>query len=353
MLALASGYVVVQSLLTPALALQWLLQASLVAIVELSLLWSALERNRRDLDSPLLSNIGAGNAVTLGRGLLISLMAGFLFMPWPSGWVAWIPGLLYTLSVVADYLDGYLARITNHTTELGSYLDMEYDVLGMIIAPVLAVWYGQLPLWYLVVSVARYAYIGVEWWQQKQGKQLHEINDSLYRRLIAGCQMVFVFIVLIPVYNPPETHIAAAAIMLPLLLSFTRDLLVMTGTIRLDGNFYQGIDRFTQYWLLGVLPTVLRLVGVALLTTLIVVADIPLLFTITCALLAVLLGAGILTRLAGIGVALVMGFVIPLVGVDVMTGGLLFICLILLVTGGGRLSLWQPEDAFFLQRGGA
>ena len=44
---------------------------------------------------------------------------------------------LYTITDVADFFDGYVARRADHVTELGSVLDMEFDGLGtMIVIPV-------------------------------------------------------------------------------------------------------------------------------------------------------------------------------------------------------------------------
>ncbi|MEZ4717647.1 MAG: CDP-alcohol phosphatidyltransferase family protein [Caldilineaceae bacterium] len=48
-----------------------------------------------------------------------------------------------------------MARITNHSTKLGEMLDMEYDVIGIFAAVLLAISYGQLPVWYLGIGLAR------------------------------------------------------------------------------------------------------------------------------------------------------------------------------------------------------
>ena len=134
----------------------------------------------------VLPTFGWGNRLTLFRGLAISMVAGFLFSPWPNGWLAWLPMLLYTTADIADYLDGYLARITNHATALGERLDMEYDGLGMLIVSLLAVWYGQLPWWYLILGFARYLFVFGLWVRARRGLPSYDLPPSVHRRVFAG-----------------------------------------------------------------------------------------------------------------------------------------------------------------------
>ncbi|NJN55524.1 MAG: CDP-alcohol phosphatidyltransferase family protein [Anaerolineae bacterium] len=135
---------------------RWVVVTAVTASYCLWVVWRHLPENHRPGESVLLPRFGWGNRLTLLRGLCISLIAGFLFSPWPAGWVGWLPAILYTIADVADYLDGYAARITNHATRLGERLDMEFDGLGLAVVTLLAVWMGQLPGWYLLIGLARY-----------------------------------------------------------------------------------------------------------------------------------------------------------------------------------------------------
>jgi len=84
------------------------------------------------------------NLVTLIRGLLLGLLAGFIFLPQPEGLFVWIPGLLYGGSLGGDFLDGYVARHLDIETVLGAKLDMELDSLGVLIASLVAYSYGMI-----------------------------------------------------------------------------------------------------------------------------------------------------------------------------------------------------------------
>ena len=112
---------------------------------------------------PRLFCFGLGYSATR---FALGLLAGFVFLPQPSGGLAWLPALLYTLAIMADYLDGYFARLTHHATVLGEILDIEFDALGILMATSLAVHYGQLPWWYLPIGLSRYLFLFGIWWRR-------------------------------------------------------------------------------------------------------------------------------------------------------------------------------------------
>ena len=146
---------------------RWAILAGFALLGELGLLWYALPRNHRTDDAILLPTFGAGNWLSLIRGMLLGLLAGFLVLPRPQlgvdGLLAWVPMLLYTVAAVSDMFDGYLARITHHSTALGEFLDMELDGLGTFLASVLAVQYGVLPWFFVLLGPARQFFLAGMW----------------------------------------------------------------------------------------------------------------------------------------------------------------------------------------------
>ena len=99
-------------------AQRWIILAALVQIYSLGLLWLHLPLNRRQEEQTLLAKLGIANHLTLMRGLIASLIAGFLFSPWPTGALAWLPFLLYLASYILDYLDGFYARLNDQVYAL-------------------------------------------------------------------------------------------------------------------------------------------------------------------------------------------------------------------------------------------
>ena len=208
--------------------LQWILQTVFITVCILGLLRYGLFLNYAPQQNVLYSNLGYATWITIIRAMLIATLAGFLFQPWPhtyasSSSLPWAPGILYISASVLDYVDGLVARHCKHQTHLGAFLDMNIDALGLLIAPLIAVWYGQLPIAYLAVSAAYYVFIGGIWLRKKFSKPVIELKPRPSARLIAGFQMGFVGIALLPLFAPPATTIAAYIFMVPLLAGFLKD----------------------------------------------------------------------------------------------------------------------------------
>ncbi|MCB9421638.1 MAG: CDP-alcohol phosphatidyltransferase family protein [Ardenticatenaceae bacterium] len=351
---------------------RWGAIAGLVMIYGLWVLWNGLSQNHRAGETAVLSTLGWGNGLTLMRGLFISLIAGFLFSPWPQGALAWLPMLLYTTADIADYLDGYLARITHHATVLGAQLDMEFDGLGMLIVSLLAVWYGQLPWWYLSLGLARYLFVFGLWWREKRHLPVYEMTPSVHRRIFAGFQMGFMSAILWPILPPAGTTIAGTIFAGATAVSFLRDWLVAIGWLNPHSNQYQQIRRriyrLTTYWL----PPFLRvglMIGTAVILTnlslrpvawtdLFVNWHLPVPALLATGWMIVLVLAGTAVTLGIMGRLLSLLLVFPL-GFDIITrgvtpaNGLALACVIvLMLLGTGALSLWQPEKRFMARRAG-
>ena len=144
-------------------ALQSILQSTVIMVYVLGLLRYGLRWNYHSAQKILHSTLGYGTWLTIIRGALIAVLAGYLFQPWPEsqffpGRLSWAPGLLYITASILDYTDGRIARACRHETRLGAFLDINLDALGLLIAPLVAVWYGQLPAVYLSVGFAFYVY---------------------------------------------------------------------------------------------------------------------------------------------------------------------------------------------------
>ena len=153
-----------------------------------------------------------------------------------SGRLSWTPGTLYLTASLLDYLDGRVARADKHETRLGAFLDINLDALGLLVAPLLAVWYGQLPYAYLSVGASYYLLVFGIWLRKKYSKPVFEIKPRRSARIIAGYQMGFVGIALLPVISSPVTTVAAYIFMIPLLAGFTKDWMIAGGYTNYGSN---------------------------------------------------------------------------------------------------------------------
>lgn len=183
--------------------------------------------------------LGLANAVTLARGALYAVVAGFVVVP-PDTTLAWVPALCYGTGVVLDRADGAVARTVGRETAIGERLDMAFDTFGFVAAPLVAVLWGQLPVWYLSISAARYLFLAGVHWRRYSGKPVYDTPDSDLGKYLAGVQMAFITVALVPTVPAALVWTVAPVVLAPSLLVFGRDSLAVSG--RLPGSLASGRD---------------------------------------------------------------------------------------------------------------
>lgn len=310
----------------------------------------------------LYPSLGAANWITLARAGGIIVLASLLPLALAAdhaslqsltspAW-AWIPGILYLSVALADLLDGYIARKQNHKTELGEKLDMATDAAGLLVAGLLAVVLGRLPPAYLLVGMAYYLYSFGIWWRQRRGLPVLAWRARPYARIIAGCQMGLVAMVLLPIFDSTFSFIAGYLFMTPLLLGFIRDWLVISGRLATDGCQQAPIDRQMRS-LMQWLSPILRLLLLA--SVIFALSRTPIFISQTfwqigfclCCLMA---GLGFLGRSAALLLVLLLGCSVSPLGTSFLSMSIFSIAVILTLAGTGRFSLWAPEETL-LYRG--
>lgn len=351
-------YLLLHRFWDPAYALRWLGLSATFSAWQLFVLWHALRKNHREGEAELLPTLGWGTIVSFARGIFIAALFGFLLSPWAAGLLGWLPFTFYLFAALSDFIDGYLARINDQVTQLGAELDMNNDSWGVLIVTGLAFWYGQVPIWYLPVGLARYLFTAGLWWREKQGKENLDMPPSFRRRIFAGVQMGFIVAMLAPPLSPPATLLAASFFMLPFLGGFLYDWLLVTGKIDPQKGaklFEDLLQSPPMRWV----PFPLRLITAAILITLIqenwqlVFDKLPLplaLLWISLSLLAVLmLILGALGRLGAIFSLISTGLLFAPQADHIF----LFVAgTTLLFTGTGAFSLWSPEEWLIYNRAG-
>ena len=355
-LSLLAGYTFLHSTWQPEAALRWLALSSLTLAYLLIVLWRGLAHNYRNGETALLPEFGWGNHLTLLRGMLVAGLVGFLFSPQPDGWLAWMPGILYTLADAADFFDGYLARRTNHATHLGERLDISFDGLGVLAAVAVAIQYGQVPAWYLLVALARYLFLAATALRRRLGKPIYEMPPNITRRILAGLQMGFMAVMLWPLFTPPGTHIAAALFGLPFLAGFLRDWLYICGVLRPQVGKATGWQASLQHWLPFAVRLGLPLLGTGMLAqSLPDAADFGTPFTLLLiieGLVLLMLFLGIASRINAILALCLLGFHQMFASLTSLQIALAVAYSMILFMGSGMLSLWVPEDYLFYHHAG-
>jgi CDP-diacylglycerol--glycerol-3-phosphate 3-phosphatidyltransferase len=353
---LAAAFVVLRGDWGGRYAWRWLLLSLGLVGYQFFFLWQHLGNNRPAGSAELFPSLGLANWMTMARSVFTAALAGFLMGPRPTGWLVWAPSILYLVSALMDFGDGIAARLTRRETLLGEALDMKWDGASLFLAVTLAVLYGQAPVPYLLVGLARYLYLSGIWLRERRGLPVYDLQPSRIRRPFAGAQMGFAAVMLMPVYGPPATHVAATLYMTPFLINFLRDWLTVSGQIRRPAARDAASPPGSRLRIEEILPLVVRVILIILLADLLLYQlrlETPspgILLVIAPALLALVLGAA--GRLFSFGVLLMTGFGLQAAPLEWRYWVILLFSMTLMLVGTGRYSLWKPEDWLIYKRAG-
>ena len=335
-------------------ALRWLLLSASISAYALVYARNHLDDNRSNVEGSILfDNLGLANWITLVRAIFNAALAGFLLGPWPQGWLAWAPSLLYLFSSILDYADGFVARVSGRTTILGENLDMKWDGVGALIASILTVLYGQTPLPFILVGAARYLYLFGIWNRERRALPVYSLPQNRFRRPFAGMLMGLLAVLLMPVYSPPATYVAAWLFMLPFLINFYRDWLFVSGSME-QGNA-RAANSSRSGWK-SVLPVAVRMLLVIFLFMLLITSfsqrplAVGVILVAGLAIPALLAGAA--GRLFALAVLLMTGFALQQNASQWQLWSILLLSEITLMIGTGRYSLWTPEDWLMYKQAG-
>ncbi len=330
--------------------LRWLALTALSLAYFLYILWANLSHNRRTPESDLLPALGWGNALTLLRALLMSGVVGLLIAPRPAGIHAWLPGLLYLAASLPDYIDGAIARLTQHATRLGEILDLTVDSVGVFTATFLAFQYGVIPWWYLPIGLARYWFVAGIWWRERRGKPVYDMPFSHRRRAFAALKMGFMFVMLFPLFGPPGTHLAAAAFGLPFAAAFLWDWWLVAGVVKPEtGIPFAPLKGLALQWGPVPLRGFAALLVIPQITAHLTHPDLHWLALAEIGATA-FLALGLLPRVTAIAAILLLGINQNLAPLTLAQSALAFVYIWQIFLGGGRGSLWPVEDWLVLNR---
>jgi CDP-diacylglycerol--glycerol-3-phosphate 3-phosphatidyltransferase len=97
--------------------------------------------------------LNAPNMMTLGRIALVPIFLYLLY--YENRHNSFLAAVVYSVCALTDWVDGWLARISDKVTTLGKFLDPLADKVIVLSALVMLVRLGRVPVWVVVVIVAR------------------------------------------------------------------------------------------------------------------------------------------------------------------------------------------------------
>jgi phosphatidylglycerophosphate synthase len=153
-----------------------------VAVYGLGAVTIGARWHRRDL--------GAANAVTLLRLVMVSWMAGLLVVPDVGRWQVSV-AVVGLCCLLLDGVDGRVARLRGLVSTFGARFDLEVDAALVLVLSVAVVALDVAGWWVLTLGLVRYAYAGASaFWPWLSGPLFPSVT-----RKVVGAFVVAVLIV--------------------------------------------------------------------------------------------------------------------------------------------------------------
>lgn len=187
-----------------------------LAIVLGAVLFLMLVFDQRDLRD---GGFGAANGVTLFRGVLTALLAGYVGATHPD-YAAWLASALAAACLVLDGADGWIARRSQTMTAFGERFDMETDALLLLVLSVLIYQADKAGVWVLAIGLMRYAFVAAGWLLPALRASL---PGSWRRKAVCVLQGIALAACLAPVVPPSMSSAILAVCLLCLTWSFAVD----------------------------------------------------------------------------------------------------------------------------------
>ncbi|GAA0520696.1 CDP-diacylglycerol--glycerol-3-phosphate 3-phosphatidyltransferase [Halorubrum aquaticum] len=175
--------------------------------------------------------VTAATALTTLRASALALLGAYLVVDPSAGGSEWLAGGLFAVAAGGDAVDGAVARATDAVTELGAELDVEVDGATVLVGATAAVVAGAAPLAFLAVGLARPLFAYGLRRRRRRGLPTHDLRPSRLRRPIGAATMLATWLALSPVPDAGASRLLAAAVTVPVVVSFVRDWLVVSGRL--------------------------------------------------------------------------------------------------------------------------
>lgn len=184
--------------------------------------------NRRAVEEAGDQQFTSATGITTVRSAAVVILAGFLTVSKPEGAFAWLPALLFGVASLFDGLDGAVARAMDSVTAFGSRVDVEMDSLALLVGILVAIGYGLAPVFYLAVGIARYAFVGGIALRRRRNLPIGDLATHPVRKSLGALQMLVVFLILSPPLGTTVSWYLATVAMIPTLVWFGRDWLIVS-----------------------------------------------------------------------------------------------------------------------------
>ncbi len=139
--------------------------------------------------------MNTANKLTLLRVVMIPVFLAALYIEFPFH--KFVALAIFILASVTDFIDGYVARHYDQTTDFGKFMDPLADKLLVISAMLWFVEVGQMPAWAVLIVLAReFAVSGLRMVAAPKGKV---IAAAWSGKIKTASTMVCIVLMLLPI----------------------------------------------------------------------------------------------------------------------------------------------------------
>ncbi len=150
--------------------------------------------------------MNTANKLTMLRVFMIP--AFLLVLYWGIPFANYIALAIFIVASLTDWLDGYIARNCNQTTDFGKFMDPLADKCLVIAAMLWFVEIGQMPAWALLIVVVReFAVSGIRMQAANLGRV---IAAGWSGKVKTASTMVCICLMLLPI--PPVVNTVCVAV---------------------------------------------------------------------------------------------------------------------------------------------
>jgi phosphatidylglycerophosphate synthase len=156
------------------------------------------------------TTLGPANQVTLGRAVLVALVAGALAAPAWAQQHARLVAAVAGAALLLDGVDGWVARRCRCASAFGARFDMELDAFLILVLCVHLLVMGKAGSWVLAIGAMRYGFVAaMRVWPWLDGP----LPESGRRKLVCVWQVASLLLCLLPVVGPgPAAPMLALAL---------------------------------------------------------------------------------------------------------------------------------------------
>jgi len=141
------------------------------------------------------TTLGPANRVTLGRAVLVALVAGAIAAPaWVQQHATWVAAVA-AVALALDGVDGWVARRWRCASAFGARFDMELDAFLILALCVHLLVMGKAGSWVLAIGAMRYVFVAaMRIWPWLDGP----LPESSRRKLVCVWQVGSLLLCLLP-----------------------------------------------------------------------------------------------------------------------------------------------------------